>query len=31
MNMAKTQIPYGSKLIEIDIEGELLDPIEKSA
>lgn len=28
--MTKTQIPYGSKLIEIDIEGELLDPIDKS-
>ncbi|HID19705.1 MAG TPA: DUF2088 domain-containing protein, partial [Methanophagales archaeon] len=28
--MTKTQIPYGSKLIDIDIEGELLDPIEKS-
>jgi nickel-dependent lactate racemase len=28
--MTKLQIPYGSKLIDIDIEGELLDPIEKS-
>nr|AAU83899.1 conserved hypothetical protein [uncultured archaeon GZfos34H9] len=28
--MTKLQIPYGSKLIEIDIEGELLDPIDKS-
>jgi nickel-dependent lactate racemase len=28
--MTKTQIPYGSKLIDIDIEGELLDPIENS-
>lgn len=28
--MTKTQIPYGSKLIEIDIEGEILDPIDKS-
>jgi nickel-dependent lactate racemase len=31
MNMTKTQIPYGSKLIDIEIEGELLDPIDKSA
>ena len=29
--MTKTQIPYGSKLIDIEIEGELLDPIDKSA
>lgn len=29
--MTKTQIPYGSKLIEIDIEGEVLDPIDKIA
>jgi nickel-dependent lactate racemase len=28
--MTKIQIPYGSKLIEIDIEGELLDPIDKN-
>lgn len=27
--MTKTQIPYGSKLIEIDIDGEVLDPIAK--
>jgi nickel-dependent lactate racemase len=27
--MTKTQIPYGSKLIEIDIDGEVLDPIDK--
>jgi nickel-dependent lactate racemase len=29
--MRKTQIPYGSKLIDIEIEGELLDSIAKSA
>ncbi len=28
--MTKIQIPYGSKLIDLDIEGELLDPIDKS-